>query len=100
MALPNIHEFLLREVVDYRQLNSNFTSIVDNMLKYVTATVSAYDANTRLATVLFTDGSTSTFANYTPFTLYTNDEVYVYYWTNKETDGYIGFKLTAETTPA
>ena len=95
MNIPSIHEFQLREVVNYEQLNSNFSNVVNYMLKYEQGTVSSYDDTTKSAQVVIDGGTVLTVYNYTPFDLSASDTVYIYYWTDIEVDGYIGFKVFA-----
>ena len=94
MPTPNIHEFQAQEIVDYRQVNNNFSEINGNMLHYNVATVLSYNTDTFETTVQLEDNSTQTgIINRTGNILTTNDTVYVYYWTNIANDGYIGIKL-------
>lgn len=94
MPTPNIHEFQAQEIVDYRQVNNNFSEINGNMLHYNVATVLSYNTDTFETTVLLEDNSTQTgIINRTGNILTTNDTVYVYYWTSITADGYIGIKL-------
>ena len=93
----NIHEFQPGEVVDYRQVNDNFSNLNNNMLHYKTATVTAYNSSTYETTVRFEDNTTATLINRTANILSINDSVYVYYWNSVETDGYVGVKLGTPT---
>ena len=93
MALPNIHEFQAQEVVDYRQVNNNFSELNNNMLHYVTATVISYNSETYVTVVRINSNTTKSLINRTGNVLSVDDSVYVYYWTDIDTDGYVGIKL-------
>ena len=92
-TIPNLHIFELQEVVDYRQLNSNFSEINNHMLHYVEATVTAYNTATFETTVSYNNNTFITLINRTGNVLTVGDSVYIYYWEDMESDGYIGLKL-------
>ena len=93
MALPNIHEFQAQEVVDYRQVNNNFSELNSNMLHCITATVISYNSSTYVTVVRINSNTTKSLINRTGNVLSADDSVYVYYWTDIDTDGYVGIKL-------
>ena len=93
MALPNIHEFQAQEVVDYRQINNNFSELNSNMLHCITATVISYNSSTYVTVVRINSNTTKSLINRTGNVLSADDSVYVYYWTDIDTDGYVGIKL-------
>jgi hypothetical protein len=92
-----LHQFIANENVDYRQINSNFSNLNDSLINRISGTVQNYNALTFETELVLSDNTTHTLINRTNNVLTVNDTVWVYYWTNIDTDGYVAVKIGTPT---